>query len=141
MTSLPFFFYAMMAIAALSLVFIALTFLKLTKTLVFSAESLRQLIDDADSRIKQNLDSLNKSISDVNTITSRLNSQMDRVDNIVKNVEQTTEDARSTVRLVESTIVPLFSNMYSVVSGVKRGIDVWRAGRAPRRGDEAAGED
>ncbi|MFH0793309.1 MAG: DUF948 domain-containing protein, partial [bacterium] len=135
MSPLPYFFYIMMGVIAASFLFIAFTFLWIARSLAASSNSLKQMIEDADSRVKQNLEAINKSIQDANSITGRISGQMDRVDAIVKNIEHTTQDARSTVHLVESTVVPLFSNLYSIVTGVRRGIEVFRS-PAPEPGAE-----
>ena len=132
MSGQPIIFYVLLAIIALSFLFIAFTFYWIAKALIYSTNSIRNLIDVLDVRLKKNMNDLNHSISDINEITQRVNGHMDRVDVIVENIAHVTNDARTSMHLVESTVVPVFSNLYALIAGVRKGIEVWKgAGDEP----------
>ena len=135
-------FYVLMGIIALSFLFIAYTFYWIARALSYSTHSIKNLIDEVDVRLKKNMNDLNQSIGDINQITQRVSGQMDKVDTIVENIEHVTNDARTSVHLVESTIVPVFSNLYSLIAGVRKGVEVWRGGRAEAhdQGEHGAAE-
>ncbi|MEW5947511.1 MAG: DUF948 domain-containing protein [bacterium] len=120
-------FYVLLGIIALSFLFISITFFWIARTLAFSTNSVRRLVEDVDSRLKENLDSLDASLKNVNRMTERAGAYMDRVDVIVGNLEHATGDARTSLHLVESTIAPLFANLHSIIMGVRRGVETWYA--------------
>ena len=129
----------LVAIIAASGVCVAVTFVWLANSLVRGVGSIRNLIEEVDHNVQGTVVSLRAAIDDINVITRRANAQMDRVEKIVENVEQVTIDARSSMHLVDETVYPALSNVKAALSGIRKGMEVWRETgtvRSSEQGDE-----
>jgi uncharacterized protein YoxC len=123
---MPWFASVSLVVLALSGVIVALTFTVLVKALKSNTESIKTLVDHMDSRVDTLMDSVQKSIADINGITESVNHQMERVDQIVNNIEVATKDARTSVHMVNATVVPILANMHGIVGGLRKGVETWR---------------
>ena len=112
-------------VIAISSIGIAVVFSFLARALIANTEAIQKLVDHLDTRLDTALQSVQKSIDDVNGITQRVNMQMDRVESIVQNIEHTTKDARTSVHMVNATVVPVLANMHGIMGGIRKGIDTW----------------
>lgn len=121
----PFVVSLSLIVIALSSIGIAVIFSFLARALMANTEAIQKLVDHLDARLDTALQSVQKSIEDVNGITQRVNMQMDRVEAIVQNIEHTTKDARTSVHMVNATVVPMLANMHGIMGGVRKGIDTW----------------
>jgi uncharacterized protein YoxC len=122
--------YVALIIIACASIVIAIGFVFLVKALLQNTQVIQSAVSHLDKNLNQALESVQKSINDVNVITKRVSEQMDRVDSIVGNIETATGDARHSVHMVNSTVVPMLANLHGVMAGVKKGVDTWKASAA-----------
>jgi uncharacterized protein YoxC len=123
----PFVVSLSLVVIAFSSIGIAVIFSFLARALMANTEAIQKLVDHLDARLDTALQSVQKSIEDVNGITQRVNMQMDRVESIVQNIESTTKDARTSVHMVNQTVVPMLANMHGIMGGIRKGIDTWNS--------------
>lgn len=124
--------YASIIIIACASIVIAIGFVFLVKALLQNTQAIQTAVSRLDKNLNIVLESVQKSIEDVNVITHRVSEQMDRVESIVDNIETATRDARHSVHMVNSTVTPMLANAHSIMAGVKKGVDTWKAGAAEK---------
>lgn len=122
--------YAAVIVIACASIVIAMGFVFMVKALLQNTQAIQTAVSRLDKNLNIVLESVQKSIEDVNVITRRVSEQMDRVESIVDNIETATSDARHSVHMVNSTVTPMLANVHSIVAGVKKGVDTWKANAA-----------
>lgn len=121
-----FFSSVIFIIIALSLVVLAYMLAQLVKSFSSGTNSIEKLVNDIDVKLQNILDEVKVSVNDINQITKNLNENMSSINNIVKNSEHISYDVKTTLHTIEKTLVPLLIEAYSLVAGIKKGLEVWK---------------
>lgn len=117
-------------IIACASILISVVFIFLVKALLKNTEAITSAVSRLDRSLGLAMDSVQKSVEDVNVITRRVSEQMDRVESIVDNIDNATRDARHSVHMVNSTVVPMLANVHGLMAGVRKGVETWKTSAA-----------
>ncbi|MFA6448263.1 MAG: hypothetical protein WCX65_02245 [bacterium] len=132
----------MLTVIAICGVALAVTIYWVAKSLISGTASLKKLIETVDYNVHTSVDMIQRSITDINTITQKASDQMERIEAIITDAHQIGVDARTSMSMIESTLVPTLVSLHAISAGLRKGLDTWREGSpdGSYRKTEAAGE-
>ena len=97
----------------------------IARNLISSSHSLEKLIESVKVNVNVTIEMLQKSIGDINRLTSDANGKMEKLDAIIDNVEELTADVKSATDMINRTVTPSLGNIQALSAGMRKAVETW----------------